>query len=443
MVKSYIEGYPTDQAQMAEYQKKYKFDPTAKDTKHPTGRWYDPSLIDQAKPTTTLKTIEAGITKVAGETKALTERVKTEGITTLPVDPNEGARNDAADLAQQNSKTIFDNIPTGDDVDMRDSSKIIKDIEDKLAETAEKIPAPTSLVDLFKVEKEKLGIEPLDQERDDLLAEKDRLQAELFVEQEKAGEVPVSTREIGRAKTALQKRFDREMLLLDVEISAVERQLSNKYDSLEMIMSFTQQDFENTSSYYTKQYDRTLKVYDMFLEAEEREETREEKATKTALANWDVVTSAMKENGIAYEDLTEAQKLKLTQLEIQGGLQSGTSESVLQVIDSKKEVLTKTYSKDKTQLTVAYEDGTYEVFGTGITPEEEEGEDEPTEKDAIADMKAQLMTVRGDDGYISPEDYKKAKDAWFKAGWDKDEFDKEFEMFANPSHIGDYEIPTY
>ena len=69
--------------------------------------------------------------------------------------------------------------------------------------------------------------------------------------------------------------------------------------------------------------------------------------------------------------------------------------------------------------------------------------EELTEKEAKAGMKTQLMTVRGNDGYVSSDDYKKAKDAWFKAGYSKDKFDEHFEMFANPSHIKDYEIVEY
>jgi len=84
--------------------------------------------------------------------------------------------------------------------------------------------------------------------------------------------------------------------------------------------------------------------------------------------------------------------------------------------------------------------------GTGKTYDEwlkDNGGEDPTEKEVTADMKSALMDRRGSDGYISPTDYKKAKNAWFKAGWKKDKFDKEFEMFANPAHIKDYGITAY
>jgi len=279
-------------------------------------------------------------------------------------------RNSAADEANESAQTIFDNIPEGDDVDMRDSTKIITDITEKLEETEDKIPAPVSMVDLLKTEKEKLGIEPLENELSDIDSQIETIETELLVQAEEAGERVISTREIGRKKGQLQKRADREIALLNVERSAVARQLSNKYDSLEMVMSLTQQDFSNASAYYTGQYNRTLQVYDMITDAQDREETSEERAQKDALVNWDIVTSAIKDSGIAYKDLPEAQRLKLTRLEIQGGLQEGTSEIVLASVSQNKEILTKTYSPDKSQLIVSSKDGTSEIFDTGYVPED-------------------------------------------------------------------------
>ncbi|HUW23900.1 MAG TPA: hypothetical protein VMW39_07705, partial [bacterium] len=61
-------------------------------------------------------------------------------------------------------------------------------------------------------------------------------------------------------------------------------------------------------------------------------------------------------------------------------------------------------------------------------------------KEAKAGMKTQLMAARGGDGYVSPDDYKKGKKAWFEAGYSKDKYDEYFEMFANPTHLGDYKI---
>ena len=73
-----------------------------------------------------------------------------------------------------------------------------------------------------------------------------------------------------------------------------------------------------------------------------------------------------------------------------------------------------------------------------------EGGDTPSETDQLkaakTNTKAAIMSVRGKDGKISPDDYKKFKEIWFKAGWSKVEFDKEFEMFIDYEHAEDYNL---
>ena len=327
----------------------------------------EPKFEPPKKPEYTVKQPKAvvsdtGQTKIGNGAKAEDIGVKTG---------DDQARIDAAKKANEIAQTIFDNIKTDDDISTRNSMKILEDVEKKLEKTEEKIPEPQSLVDLFKSKRAELGIEPLEQDRDNLLAEKDRLQAELFAQAEVAGEQLVSTREIGRAKGAIQKRFDRETMLLDVEISAVERMLSNKYNSLEMVMNFTQQDFSNSSKYYTDKYNRTVQLYNLFSKEEEKEYTRAGNAEKDAKVDWDIVTNAMKESGIAYGDLTDDQKLKIQQFETQAGLPAGFSEKILANVNPEKKVLSKITSTDKTQISIIYDDGTVEVFSTGLTTEAE------------------------------------------------------------------------
>ena len=71
-----------------------------------------------------------------------------------------------------------------------------------------------------------------------------------------------------------------------------------------------------------------------------------------------------------------------------------------------------------------------------------EGGDAPSEteqlKVAKSDMKTELMGARGYDGYISPDNYKTAKEAWHQKGLSKRKFDEYFEMFVNPKHPEDY-----
>ena len=46
--------------------------------------------------------------------------------------------------------------------------------------------------------------------------------------------------------------------------------------------------------------------------------------------------------------------------------------------------------------------------------------------------------VRGKDGYISPVTYRQLKSEWVAAGYSSKDFDDQFRMYANPTHLKDY-----
>jgi hypothetical protein len=60
------------------------------------------------------------------------------------------------------------------------------------------------------------------------------------------------------------------------------------------------------------------------------------------------------------------------------------------------------------------------------------------EKVAITDMASNLNKVTGTDGYISPENWKKAKNAWVSEGLNADDFIKSFSQFINPGEKRDW-----
>jgi len=51
---------------------------------------------------------------------------------------------------------------------------------------------------------------------------------------------------------------------------------------------------------------------------------------------------------------------------------------------------------------------------------------------------SQLETVRGQDGYMNPADYKLAKGRWVQAGYTAASFDSRFSNYVNPAHPQDY-----
>lgn len=61
-----------------------------------------------------------------------------------------------------------------------------------------------------------------------------------------------------------------------------------------------------------------------------------------------------------------------------------------------------------------------------------------TSKQDIQSMQSQLDTVKGGDGYISPEDYKQALSAWQQAGYSAASFKTNFQNYINPADTQDY-----
>jgi len=64
--------------------------------------------------------------------------------------------------------------------------------------------------------------------------------------------------------------------------------------------------------------------------------------------------------------------------------------------------------------------------------------DDTTEQEDIASMKGQLASVKGGDGYVSPEDWKTALSAWQDAGYSAASFKTNFQNFINPADPQDY-----
>lgn len=82
-------------------------------------------------------------------------------------------------------------------------------------------------------------------------------------------------------------------------------------------------------------------------------------------------------------------------------------------------------------------DGTHldlRVFATGDPLQKPLEEEIIDEKEAAIDMTAQMATVVGDDGFVSPDDYLKARNAWIAAGFNPTIFDTKMRGFRNPNN---------
>ena len=237
---------------------------------------------------------------------------------TLPIDPKQQEIESITETGNKNQESDFDIISStiGEGVDVKDSTKLIEALLDIYKKDEEK-PEEPSLVEQFNEKRKELGIEPLETELADIDAEIERINTNLLVEAERAGERLVSMAQIGRTRGKLQKEAEQRIALLNVERSAIARQLNNKISTLNTVMNLTQQDFSNASTAYSQEFNRNLQMIDLVLGIENREQAE-------AQANLNTIVNLAKNSGKSFADLTPSQQLSINNLELQAGLPVGT-----------------------------------------------------------------------------------------------------------------------
>ena len=254
-------------------------------------------------------------------------------------------RDNFANDANQKAQDIFNNLPKNNKIDIRKSQKLLQDIQDKMDKDKKNIPAPKSLTKLFNDEKTKLGIDNLETQASNIDSQIEQVKTNLLTQADKAGENLVSMTEIGREKGKLQREADRQVALLTVQKNAVQRQLSNKLNTLRMVMDLTNKDFTNTSNYYQSEYNKEKDLYNIVSGQENKELTTEERLKSDARSNLTIIYNALKDGKLSYNDLNSDQKLKISELETQAGLPSDFL-SKLKKTEPEKKVQTVTTRTD-------------------------------------------------------------------------------------------------
>lgn len=268
---------------------------------------------------------------------APTSTVPGQPPTALVIDPKQFA-------ATANAEALGLYEQTKDrDIDIRDSQQIIRDLTTKLTGDASTPPPKTpSMMELFTEQRRQLGLEPLENELADLDSQIERINVGAFTEADRVGDQPIGMRAIGNKQGAIGREAERQIALLNVERSAVARQVANKTATLQMVMDFTGQDYTNASQEYNNAFERTLQTINLFSDIEDRELTRQERLAQNANANLTTIWNALSETGASFESLSPDQKDAIRQMEMQAGLPSGLFEALPAIVPEGKILSTTT-----------------------------------------------------------------------------------------------------
>ncbi len=348
-----------------------------------------------------------------------------------PTPDVEAAKATAEEEANATAKAIFENLKAEDlEEGTRASTKLLADLETKAIEGA---PTPPSLAELFTAKREELGIAPLEDRMAAIDSEIEELQTALTVEAQKAGERLVSTREIGRRKGTLQQEFDQRKAFLDIERSSIARELNNKLSTLETVVNLTGTDFTNASRIYEQEFNRNLKLLDLTIGIENKEEAN-------AQANLNTIINLAQSSGVGVADLSPTIRANINNLELQQGLPVGITESFIQAKPNTNILSTVkgTDAQGNEIVTFVYEDlatgkpGVVEIVETG-------GFTDPTRKTTptttdinvaqLPGIESRLIASKGEDGFVDPAIY---SDERAKARISASEFDKRFKHLLSP-----------
>ncbi|MCK5211843.1 hypothetical protein KAJ89_04030 [Candidatus Parcubacteria bacterium] len=252
-------------------------------------------------------------------------------------------------------------------VDVSKSSELTKKLLEMFeGEGDTKKPKAPSLEEQFEAKRVELGIDVLETELAGVESDIELINTTLLVEAEKAGEKLVSMAQIGRRRGKLQMEAEQRIALLNIEKNAISRQLNNKLNTLNTVMSLTQQDFANASTLYNNEFNKNLQMINLISGIESQEKA-------DAQANLNTIINLAQNANKGFDDLSPSIQRHINNLEIQQGLPPGVTSSFLTAKPNTK-ILSTTSGTDaagNSIVTFIYEDpetgrpGTIEIVETG------------------------------------------------------------------------------
>ena len=278
-------------------------------------------------------------------------------------------------------------------------------------------PTRPGYVDEFEKLRDKYKVEPLEGEMSKIDKEIAALKgteesAMAAVSERLAPESVIYLREL-----KLGKDFDRRMNALNLQKQTVLNELNMKYDTINNIMNLKKEDYIAARSDYEYQFNKQLTLYQIIsgeekweweqaVKAIQIEADAEQRNRTNALTNWQITSNAIKEqlkSGTisSMDDIPDETRLSLQRLEVQAGLPSGFTETVIGLTDVDENVLNSQLSEDQTKISVLIQRDNgelrIETFPSGLPYVAPKGVAGKVDKDLLErQYKAGLLTDKAE-----------------------------------------------
>ena len=312
--------------------------------------------------------------------------------------------------------------------DPLESGSVDKFMEEQLGMTGTMPEAP-KYTDMYKDMREEFGVSEMEQS---MAWYKDMIRREeLLLNQQKnyQREQPVRLGVIeGRVDKATRDRQE-QMQWYGNELSRVSDMVQGAYTQINMIMQFTQMDYETAKDSYQTEFNTRMSVY--------KAVTDQFNADRAfASTQWSMMASYISKGQTTWDQMSPDMKAQVAKYEAQMGLPIGFM-SKLQM-EAGANILSTTQrvaQNGSTYTDIVYKDSDGSIKSksvyTGKTRIAPSGNTTKTASTESLVLKAKGGLVAGNDKYVSPENYNAVKSV---SGLTPTQFDEEFGYLVNPTH---------
>lgn len=295
-------------------------------------------------------------------------------------------------------------------------------------------PEVPSLLETFKTQKTEAGLDTLQEEINQLKAAERELTAE--TRQRKQGEIdkPVSLGVIGGRVTEVERQQAERVDVIQRQMAYKVDQYNSALSTVQMIMSFTQQDYENASADFNSQFTQKMAMINAVSGIQQEQKNEQQRAIDNANATLQVMSNAITSGNLRYDELSPDQKLNISKLEAQAGLPVGFTSSLR--LKPGENILN--INPDTGEALLMDENGNFVVKKTGMTISKKAGAKQSEtellrEAQSVVIDRARREGAVNSYGHIHPDDWNQYKQDWLSEGLDGDEYDRKFRSFIDPN----------
>lgn len=363
-------------------------------------------------------------------------------------------KNDAASFINGQQDTDIAAAREADAPPNRTATSALVDAFEQLTGKKSLVPDKTyeapDLTESYEALRQSFNVDQLENSINDLDAQEEEVRARLRERTNIELDKPVALNVIsGRVGEAERQEFERLDYLGRQKQRAI-NQLQTANNVIETKMNLMKMDYDVAKSEYDTQFSQNIQMFNTIKGIADFEISEEEREADNARSNLQIMYNSIKDGGLDLTTADEATITRMGSLELKAGLPQGFYQNIAAAKPDAKVLSTTTRTSGGMKyadVILQNPDGSFTTqqikLGADSTGSEKDTELTEAElsRAARSEIANQLNGRRGEDGYVSPADYKKARNAWVSKGFSAEEYNKSFAReYVNPTHYDQYGV---